>query len=265
MSWLPQPQPDATCLVTGASSGIGAAIAGELARRGHGVGLVARRKERLLDLADRLTDRHGIRAEALACDLADPEQRSALPARLEHLGLRVDVLVNCAGIGAYGRFVELDPERELLGVRLMCEAVVDLCHAFAPAMARRRTGAILFVSSGIAMYSVPGYAAYGAAKAFELSFGEALRAELRGSRVAVTTLCPGPVETGFFAANGPQLVERGMPRFLWEDPEDVAGIAIRALDRNRRVAMPGRLMRAMMGSGRHVPRAVQARALARLL
>ncbi|HET7053041.1 MAG TPA: SDR family oxidoreductase [Solirubrobacterales bacterium] len=262
MSRLPPPYPDGSCLVTGASSGIGAAIAGELGRRGRGVALVARREERLRALAGELADRHGIRAEVLACDLADPGQRRALPARVDELGLRVDTLVNCAGIGAYGPFVELDPERERLAVQLMCEAVVDLCRSFAPAMARRRAGAILLVSSAIAVYSVPGYATYGAAKAFQLSFGEALRAELRSSRVAVTVLCPGPVETEFFAANGPQLAQRGLPRRLWGDPDEVARVAVRALDRNRRVAVPGATMRALVNAGRLLPREVQARALA---
>lgn len=265
MTWFPAPDPEATCLVTGASSGIGAAIAAELARRGHGVTLVARREGRLRELARELRDEHGVRAEVLACDLVDPAQRDALGGRLEALGLRVDVLVNCAGIGAYGRFIELDPERERRQVRLMCEGVVDLCRAFAPAMAARRSGAILIVSSALAPYAVPGYATYGAAKAFEVAFGETLRAELRDSHVAVTTLCPGPVETGFFAANGPQLAERVVPRALWGDPDAVAVSALQALSRNRRIAVPGRAMRVLVMSGRVIPRRLQAPALARFL
>jgi short-subunit dehydrogenase len=265
MAWLPPPAPDATCLVTGASSGIGAAIARELAGRGHGVALVARREERLRALAAALGREHGRRAEPLACDLGDAEARAVLPKRIEDLGLRVDVLVNCAGIGSYGRFVELEGARELAQVRLMCEAVVDLCGAFAPAMANRRAGAMMLVASGVGLQPMPGYATYGAAKAFEVAFGEALHAELRGVGVAVSTVCPGPVETEFFAANGPQPVQRVMPRPLWRSAEQVAWAAVRGLERNRRLVVPGGSMRALMAAGRLAPRGLQMRAVDRLL
>jgi short-subunit dehydrogenase len=265
MSWLPAPGPDATCLVTGASSGIGAAIARELAGRGHGVTLVARREGRLRSLAERLHRQHLVQTEALMCDLADAEQRAALFERLTALRLRVDVLVNCAGIGTYGHFVELDPAREVDQVRLMCEAVVDLCRAFAPTMATRHSGAILIVSSALGFQPIPGYATYGAAKSFEIGFGEALRAELRRARVAVTTLCPGPVETEFFHANGPQPLQRVMPRVLWTSPDAVARAAANGLARNRRVVLPGGPMRALMAAGRVVPRTAAARAVGWLL
>ena len=253
MAWLPQADSDAIALVTGASSGIGAALASELAKRGHGVGLVARREERLQELGGNLAREHGVRTEALACDLTEPGQRAMLAERITNLGLRVDVLVNCAGIGSFGRFVELDPEREREQVRLMCDAVVDLCGVFAPGMAERRSGAILIVASSLGLQTMPGYATYGAAKAFEVAFGESLHVELRNSNVAVTTLCPGMVETEFFAANGAQPAERLIPQVLWKSPGDVAKIALKSLDRNRRMVIPGHLMRAFMASGRFAP------------
>lgn len=265
MAWLPPPRAEAVCLVTGASSGIGAAIARELAGRGHGVALLARREERLRALSEELVGAHDVRAEALVCDLAEPAQRAALPKRIATLRLGVDVLVNCAGIGTYGRFVELDPERERAQVRLMCEAVVDLCGAFAPNMAKQRSGAILIVSSGVGLQPMPGYATYGAAKAFEVAFGEALRAELRESRVAVTTVCPGPVETEFFAANGPQPMQRAIPRALWRDAGEVARTAVRGLERNRGVVVPGRTLSGLLAAGRLAPRGPRGRVLGRVL
>lgn len=265
MSWLPSPSPEATCLVTGASSGIGAAITRELAGRGYGVTVVARREEQLRALAAECGREYGMRVEALPCDLLNPEQRAELPGRVESLGLRVDVLVSCAGIGTYGRFVELAAARELEQVRLMCEAAVDLCGAFAPAMAARRAGAIMLVASGIGLQPVPGYATYGASKAFEIAFGEALQAELRGAGVAVTVLCPGPVDTEFFAANGPQPVQRAAPRPLWQDPEQVAKAGVDGLGRNRRVLVPSRTFRALLAVGRLLPRRLLLLAIGRVL
>jgi uncharacterized protein len=256
--WLPAPDPAATCLVTGASSGIGAAIARELAARGHGVTLVARRRERLQAHAGELARTYPVRVETLPCDLADAEARSALADRVAALGLQVDVLVNCAGLGTYGPFVELDPSREIEQVRVMCEAVVGLCGAFVPALAARRSGAVLIVSSSLGLQPAARYATYGAAKAFGLAFGESLHTELRHSNVAVTTLCPGPVATDFFSVNGPQPAQ-AFPRLLWQRPDAVARAAIDGLAHNRRVVIPGTAMRALMASGRLAPRTLQLR------
>jgi short-subunit dehydrogenase len=263
MSWLPAPDPAATCLITGASSGIGVAIAGELAARGHGVTLLARRDERLRRLARELAAAHGIRAEVLQCDLADPGERSGLPALLEGRGLRVDVLANNAGLGASGRFVELDRAGQVAQVRVMCEAVVDLCAEFTPSMAARRSGAVLIVSSMSGLQPMPNMTTYAATKAFSLSLGEALHAELCSTGVAVTTLCPGPVATEFFATNGPNPVERTIPRAFWQEPAAVARIAIDGLAENRRVAIPGAAMRAAAAAGHLAPRRVSLRVLDR--
>src|SRR3954469_3173591 len=131
---LPPASPDSTCLVTGASSGIGADIARSLARRGHGMVLVARRTDRLQELAEELRTQHDVRAETLACDLGDPGARDRLVGQIAELGLTVQVLVNNAGFGSGGLYQELDHERELLMVRLNVEAVVALCGQYAPGM-----------------------------------------------------------------------------------------------------------------------------------
>lgn len=263
-SWLPPPVPDSTCLVTGASAGIGMAIARELASRGHGVALVARRHERLESLAAELRTAHGVRAEPLPCDLADAAARAQLPRRVAELGVTVEVLVNDAGLGTYGDFVDSEHERQLEQVRVMSEAVVDLARAFGPAMAERRRGAVLIVSSALALAPMPGYATYCGTRAFCLAFGDALHAELRRRSVAVTTVCPGGVSSEFFAANGPQPVQWAMPRFMWRTPEQVAREAIDALARNKRTLVPGRPMRATMAGQRLVPRGLQLTAMDRL-
>jgi uncharacterized protein len=263
MSWLPDPDPTATCLITGASSGIGAAIAGELAQRGYQLTLVARREERLERVASELAETHSARAETITCDIADARARVALAAEVEARQLRVDVLVNSAGLGSYGPFIRLDPRREIEQVRVGCEAVIALCATFAPVMATRRSGAILIVSSGLGFYPVARQATYVATKAFGLAFGESLHIELRRSGVAVTTLCPGPVETEYFSVNGPHPVQRVFPRLMWKSADAVATAAIDGLERNRRLVIPSVPMRALLASGRLAPTSLQLRLMDR--
>jgi short-subunit dehydrogenase len=262
LSWLPAPRPTGTCIVTGASSGIGAAIARELAGRAYGVTLVARREAPLRSLAAELST-SAPHAEVLPCDLADPQARRELIGAVRARGRRVDVLVNNAGLGTYGPFVELERERELEQVRVMAEAVVDLCAAFAPAMAAQGFGAIAIVSSGLGFGPVPRYATYGATKAFSIAFGEALHAELRRAGVAVSTLCPGPVASEFFVVNGPQPPQRVIPRAIWATPDAVARSAIAGLERNRRLVVPGRLMRMATALGGLSPRGLRLAAMDR--
>src|SRR5271166_1536723 len=163
---LPAPSPDRTCLVTGASSGIGSDIAGLLAARGLGVTLVARTESKLRTLADTLTARHGVRVEVLPTDLADADARAGLPARIDALGLTVNVLVNNAGFSTLGPVYRSEPDRELAMIRTDVEAVVHLCSLFTPGMVERRSGCILNVASTAAFQPIPGQAGYGAAKAF---------------------------------------------------------------------------------------------------
>lgn len=253
MPGLPHPSPEGTALVTGASAGIGQEIARELARRGHGVTLVARRRDRLETLAGELAAEHGVRAEVLPCDLTDPEARAALPERVTDLGLRVDVLVNNAGFGTAGPFHQSAIERELQQVRLLVEAVADLTARFLPAMVERGNGAILTLASTAGFQPLPNMAGYGAAKAWARSFSKALHEEVKPKGIAVTAICPGPVGTEFFDVAGPTPIEAVIPKQLWVEPEQVARTAVDALDGNRAEVVPGRGMSVMTHASRVIP------------
>ena len=238
---LPAPNPERTSLVTGASSGIGVELAGLLAARGLGVTLVARTESKLRSLAETLVERHGVRVEVLPTDLTDAGARAELPARVEALGLAVNVLVNNAGFSTLGPVYRSDPERELAMIRTDVEAVVHLCSLFTPGMVERRSGAILNVASTAAFQPIPGQAGYGASKAFVLSYSHAIREELRPHQVSVTALCPGPVETGFAEAAGidPAEMADSMPRMFWVPAAEVAKVGVQGMDDNRAVAIPG--------------------------
>lgn len=253
---LPPPDPASTCLVTGASSGIGADLARELAERGLGVTLVARREERLRELAAELSEAHGVRVESLACDLADGAARDRMVAAVGERGLTVEVLVNNAGFGGTGRFQERDPAAEVGMVRTNVEAVVELCAAYVPGMVERGRGAILNVASTAAFQPGPRNATYSATKAFVLSFTEALRDDLTGTGVTATALCPGPVRTEFMEAAGMGDIEERTPRLLWMSSRDVARAGVRALEKGRRVVVPGPLNQLGAIAGQHAPRSL---------
>ena len=256
---LPPPAPGSTCLVTGASSGIGAEIARALARRGHGVTLVARREDRLQDLATEISQRHAVRAETLGCDLADEGSRTRMLARLAELDLAVEVLVNNAGFGSAGRFAELDQEREVEMVRLNVEAVIALCGRFVPEMERRRRGAVLNVASTAAFQPLPRNATYAASKAFVLSFTDALHAEVKENGVTATSLCPGPVRTEFVEVAGMDSAAESAPSFVWTDADFVAEEAVKGLEGGKRVVVPGKFNAAGALGGQHVPRSLLLR------
>jgi short-subunit dehydrogenase len=260
---LPPPAPDSTCLVTGASSGIGVEVARELARRGLGVTLVARREERLRELAAEL-DATGVRAEVIGCDVSDDEARKRLASELTERGLTVEVLVNNAGFSTSGPFVKSDPDREVSLVRTNVEAVVALCSLFVPAMAERGRGGVLNLASTSAFQPLPMQASYAASKAFVLSFTEALHAELAGSGVSVTALCPGPVKTEFTQVANLTSADEKMPGFLWDEPDTVAKAGIAGLENGKRVVIPGALNRAGTIAGRHSPRSVLLRVVGRV-
>jgi len=239
-----------TALVTGASSGLGVAIAGELARRGHALTLVARRAERLRELAGEIRDEHGVRVEWISADLGDAAARDELPAEIDERGQVVDVLVNNAGIGTTGRFHELPVEREVELVRLNVEAMVALCGAFLPGMVERGSGGVLNVASVSGFMPVPQQATYSASKAFVVTFTEALTLDLHGTGVTATALCPGPVRTEFGG-----LIE-GLPDRLFLEPARVAREAIDGLEQGRRTVIPGGGNKVNALVGRYTPRAV---------
>ncbi len=261
---LPPPSADSTCLVTGASSGIGADIARELAGRGHGVTLVARRADRLRELAGELSKEHGVRAEVAGCDLSDSADRGRLVDQIAELGLDVEVLVNNAGFGSGGPFHELDLDTELRMVRTNVEAVVDLCGRYVPGMLEHGRGALLNVASTAAFQPIPRQATYGGTKAFVLSFTESLHQELHGTGVSATALCPGPVKTEFVEVAGMEAAESSSPSFVWMSSAECARIAVKGMERGKRVVVPGALNRAMTIGGSHTPRSLLLPAIDRL-
>jgi short-subunit dehydrogenase len=239
---------ETTALVTGASSGIGVALAAELARRGHALILVARREERLRELAAEIGGEHGVRVEWIAADLTDASDRDRVPAEVAERGLAVDVLVNDAGMGTAGLFHELPIEREIQMIRLNVEAMVALCGAFVPGMVERGSGGVLNVASVSGFMPVPQQATYSASKAFVLTFTEALTIDLHGTGVTATALCPGPVKTEF------EGIIEGLPSALFVEPEQVARAAIDGLEHGRVSVVPGAFNKVNAMSGRYTPR-----------
>jgi short-subunit dehydrogenase len=252
---LPAPSESSTALVTGASSGIGVEIARELARRGHGVTLVARREERLRKLADELAAEHGVRAETIAADLGDQAGRDLLASRLDELGLEVEILVNNAGFGDTGPVDEADREWLVAMVELNCAALLDLQARYTPGMVKRGRGTVINVASMAAFQPIPGTATYAATKAFALSLSEATHSELGEHGVTVTALCPGPVKTEFVEVAGVEGTEESLPGMFWTSVEDVARQAVEGAEKGKRVVVPGGLMnRAGALTGQHSPR-----------
>jgi short-subunit dehydrogenase len=250
---LPQPEPHATALITGASSGIGEALARELAARGHGVTLVARRADRLERLADELRNEHGTRVEVIPTDLGDPQGREDLVEEIENRGLAVNVLVNNAGFGIYAPFVEVGLAREFAQVELLVGAVMDLTGRLLPGMLTRGRGAIINVSSTAAFQALPGNGTYAAGKAWVLLHSEALHEEVKGRGVTVTAVCPGPVRSGFQDASQPLFADR-LPKFVWRNPDRVARDGLRAVERGKRSVIPGGpMVRMFFGLNRVTP------------
>ncbi|HKH23575.1 MAG TPA: SDR family oxidoreductase [Solirubrobacterales bacterium] len=245
-----------TALVTGASSGIGAAVATELASRGYSVILVARREERLRSLATELSSDHGVEAEVVTADLGDEGERGRLEDELGSRARTVEVLVNNAGFGHQADFARSPRERMVEMVRVNVEAVVDLTSRFIAPMVDRGRGSVINIASLGAFQPLPGSAVYGASKAFVLSFSEAIRTELRGSGVTVTAVCPGPVRTEFMATAEVPGVEDRTPGIVWMSAEDIARAAVDGAAHDKRVVVPGMLNRAGALAGQHSPRAV---------
>jgi uncharacterized protein len=252
---LPAPGPDRAAVVTGASQGIGAEIARELARRGHRLVLVARSEDKLQALADELISK-GARADVVPADLADRPTRAALPDRIAELGVTADILVNNAGFSTMGRVSRADPDGEMMMVEVDVVAVVDLCTRLLPGMVERGRGAVLNVASTAAFQPLPGQAAYGASKAFVLSYTQSLVGELKGSGVTATCLCPGPVHTGFGERAGfsKEDAEAALPAVMWVDAAAVAESAVDGLDRGRMVVIPGTANRIAAAMAQVTPR-----------
>jgi short-subunit dehydrogenase len=256
---------DATgwAVVTGASSGLGAIFADQLAQRGLSLVLAGRDHARLSAVAQRVGQiAPDVDVELVVGDLGTDAGVDALVAHLD--GRVIDVLVNNAGFGTYGPFAEIDAEREhgLLAVNV--DALVRLTHAVLPGMLARGRGGILNVASTIAFQPGPYQATYGASKAFVLSLSQALWAETRGSGVTVTALCPGPTRTGFVDALGSDVSHTAVYRHL-AAPEPVVAAGLRALDRGHAVVVPGWRNRVMSTGGRLTPGWLSALVSGRML
>jgi short-subunit dehydrogenase len=248
-------------LVTGASSGIGLALARELAARGFDLIVVARRRERLEALAAELREAQpAAHVRAIAADLREPGAVAAIGGEVARAALPVDLLVNNAGFGWIGSFVQSEAADAQGQIAVNVAALVGLTHAFLPAMVARGRGGVINVASTAAFQPVPYMATYGATKAFVLSFTEAVHEEVRGSGVHVVALCPGATESEFFAIAG-----EGAAPARKRTAGDVVRTALRALDRNDAVAVDGSLNAVMVASVRLAPRATIRRVAARIM
>lgn len=252
-----------TVLVTGASSGIGADLARAFARRGRDLALAARSRQRFDELARELAAAYGVQVRVVAADLASSGAAAAIHSTLRADGVEVETLVNNAGFGLRGAFVELDPRRQSDMIQVNVAALTELCRLFAQDMVRRGSGRILNVAGLAGVMPGPGMAVYCATKAYVLSFTEALANELRGTGVAVTCLSPGPTETRFGDVAGfsaLRLFRLSAPM----SPAVVAEAGRAALERGARLAVPGWRNRLLAASARLVP-ARTAAAMARYM
>ena len=251
---LPAPHPDYRAVVTGASSGIGRALARELARRGHALILVARSADKMEALAAELA-RPSLAVEVRPCDLSDAAARAELIAELHDR--KISVMVNCAGIATFGRFQDLDPAHEKAQFELNATALFDLTQLVVPQMVERGSGAILNVGSAAGTTIIPNNVTYVGTKAFVNSFTESLHYDLKGTGVHCTLLAPGPVRPDE-RDDGANEVDDNVPDFLWTSTEDCARDSLDALAGNRLRVVPGALSKAMDTAGNYLPRRLVA-------
>ena len=236
-------------LITGASAGLGAEFARQLSRRGQRLVLAARRKDRLDALAAEVGN-----ARTVEIDLSAPGAAARLVADVEAAGETVDTLINNAGFGLRGKFVDLDAAREREMIDLNCGALTDLCRAVVPGMIGRKRGAILNVASTAAFQPGPKMAVYFATKAYVLSFTEALHEELKPHGIKVSALCPGPTRTEFGDVAG--IASLGSFDRLSMDAAPVVRAGIEGLDANTAVVIPGATNKVGAWSTRFAPRSV---------
>jgi hypothetical protein len=222
--------------MTGASSGIGAALAREFARHGHALVLTARREPELERLADEIARAGALRPHVVPADITSPEGADALERVLNERGLDVSILVNNAGFGLLGEAAKLDLAQQLAMVDLNVRALTDLTLRFIPPIARHK-GGILNVASIAGFMPGPGMAVYHATKAYAVSFSDSLYGELSPQGVKVCALCPGPVPTGFLTRAG--IPHDYFPRFLARSAERVGREGYAGLMAGRRVVVPG--------------------------
>lgn len=250
-------------LITGASSGLGLDFADLLAAKKVDLVLAARRREPMEKLADELRRKYGVDVIVEPIDLAAPGAAARLKAALDEKAIQIDVLVNNAGYGLHGEFLDTPIERTTDMIQLNITALTELSYVFGRDMAARGSGGILLVASLLAFQPVPTYAAYAATKSYVLSFGEALHDELSSKGVVVTSLCPGHTETGFDVAAGASVSP--MLRMLTMKPRPVAESGIRALEQRKASVIAGFMNNVVAFSNRLTPRSMQRASMKRVL
>jgi short-subunit dehydrogenase len=254
---------DPWVLVTGASSGFGEEFARQYAAQGHSLVLVARRLERLQKLAEALRQQYRIDVVVEQVDLSDIAAVVQLHARLRERGIAVDILINNAGHGLQGPFLDRELDAALSMVQLDIASVTAVTHVFAQGMRERGRGKILLVASLLAYYGVQNFAVYAAAKAYVLRLGEALHRELKRDGVTVTVLCPGMSDTGFAQAAQQQLTP--VLKLVIMQPAPVVRAGIRALRSGRMSLVPGLGNKAVFLLARSTPRWLNQAIFARVM
>ena len=229
-------------MITGASSGLGAEFARQLAARGYNLIITSRREYRLQQLAESIQSSYGINPQVVSADLskhADIETLSSIAALRDNL----DLLINNAGFGTVGRFHRVDPSKELSMLNVHMVAPVMLCRSALPGMVARNHGSIINVASLAGLIPIRNVL-YHSTKAFLISFSEALRAELSGSAVHIQALCPGFILTEFHdTIEYSRFSRRGIPKFLWMAPQQVVSLSLKSLPRGNLICIPGGIYR----------------------
>lgn len=248
-------------LVTGASAGIGEALAKQLAAAGTHLVLTARRTDRLQELASDLSSKHGIQTEILGADLSKPGASKEIFAFTSEKKIEIELLVNNAGFGSFGYLHEAPEDRLLEMIQVNCSAVVHLTRLYLPRMVERRHGDVLIVASTASFQAVPFISTYAATKAFDLLFAEGVAEEVRPFGIRVCALCPGSTNTEFKDVAGqPDRVFR-----VAETAEKVAKVGLEALARGKTFVISGGMNRLMMESERLAPRRFATRMAARIM
>jgi short-subunit dehydrogenase len=245
--------PKKTALITGGSTGIGFELARQFAAHGHDLVLAARNADQLEAAAGKIEGKYGVSVKTFSIDLVDGDAPQRLFDSLTGDGVQVDFLVNNAGFGSGGEFVDTDINRELDMIQVNCSALIHLTKLFLPAMVKRKEGKIMNVASTAAFQAGPGHSIYYASKAFVLSFSEAIAEELHRTGITVTALCPGPTESNFAERAGTNK-SRLFTQAKVATAEEVSKFGYHAMLKGQRVAIPGIQNKLMIQAERFVPR-----------
>lgn len=248
-----------TALITGASAGIGKAFAEHLAQQGYHLILVARRKDKLTELADQLGRKYGVDAYVLTADLAQPDAVEVLAAEVQNLGLPVDFLINNAGLSGNYQFTEASWSELAAEIQIMMTSLTQLCHVFLPAMKAKGWGRVINVSS-IAAYAPPGASLlYTGIKSYVLNVSQAMDMELKPHGVNVTALCPGFTRSEFHDVMGTRGTTNKFPKLMWQGADEVAQEAYDAVMAGRPVCVTGWLNKASVALMKPLPEGIRYR------